>query len=254
MLKEETLFGTVDKVQIAIDRLKHYEPPEGYYLAFSGGKDSIVIKRLAEMSGVKFDAHYSVTTIDPPDLIYYIREHHLDVHWERPEMPLLKMMVKRGYPSRRSRWCCESYKENGGDGRRVILGIRWEESHNRRMNHSIFRPCYGGGYKSKKKEFVNPIIDWTTTDVWDFIREQKLPYCKLYDEGWDRIGCLMCPMARRINRLQEAERYPRFVNRYIKAFEQLYEYRKDRPTFARWNNGKEIFDYWLNYEGQVQRG
>ena len=39
-LLEETLFGSHDKVAIAIQRLKTFEPPEGYYLAFSGGKDS----------------------------------------------------------------------------------------------------------------------------------------------------------------------------------------------------------------------
>ena len=47
-----------DKVQVAIERLKTFEPPEGYYLVFSGGKDSVVIKALADMAGVKYDAHY----------------------------------------------------------------------------------------------------------------------------------------------------------------------------------------------------
>ena len=71
------LFGhTVDKVQRSIDRIKAFEPSEGYFLCFSGGKDSIVIKRLAELAGVKFDAHYSVTTVDPPELTHYIRDVH----------------------------------------------------------------------------------------------------------------------------------------------------------------------------------
>lgn len=39
-----------DKVQTAIDRFKSFEPEEGYYLAFSGGKDSVVIKALADMA------------------------------------------------------------------------------------------------------------------------------------------------------------------------------------------------------------
>ena len=39
-LLEETLFGTSDKVAIAIQRLRTFVPPEGYYLAFSGGKDN----------------------------------------------------------------------------------------------------------------------------------------------------------------------------------------------------------------------
>ena len=81
-LVEDNLFGHVDKVQIAIDRLKAFEPKEGYYLAFSGGKDSQCIYHLDKMAGVKFDAHYSVTTVDPPELMRFIREQYPDVEWE----------------------------------------------------------------------------------------------------------------------------------------------------------------------------
>jgi len=56
--------------------LREYEPTEGYYLAFSGGKDSIVCYDLLLKSGCKFDAHYSVTTIDPPELMRYMKEHY----------------------------------------------------------------------------------------------------------------------------------------------------------------------------------
>jgi phosphoadenosine phosphosulfate reductase len=63
-LIERTLFGTVDKIARSIERIKHYEPPEGYYLAFSGGKDSIVIHKLAEMADVKFTAHYNYSGLD----------------------------------------------------------------------------------------------------------------------------------------------------------------------------------------------
>ena len=119
MLKEKTLFGIVDKVQIAIQRLKEFEPEEGYYLAFSGGKDSITIKRLADMSGVRHDAHYSVTTIDPPELVYFIRKEYPDVIWERPNEPFIKRVSYNGLPTRQRRWCCHEYKENGGNGRKI---------------------------------------------------------------------------------------------------------------------------------------
>ena len=63
-------FEGKNKIEVAIDRIKHFEPSEGYYLAFSGGKDSIVCKELLNMAGVKYDAHYNHTTVDPPELIY----------------------------------------------------------------------------------------------------------------------------------------------------------------------------------------
>ena len=81
---EQLNMGGLSKIEVAIKRLQLYEPEEGYYLAFSGGKDSIVIKALADMAGVKYDAHYNVTSVDPPELIYFIRENYQDVKWEYP--------------------------------------------------------------------------------------------------------------------------------------------------------------------------
>ena len=56
-----------EKVNKSILRLKTFEPPEGYYLAFSGGKDSCVLKWLADTAGVKYHAVYRITSVDPPE-------------------------------------------------------------------------------------------------------------------------------------------------------------------------------------------
>ena len=53
--------------------------PAGYHLAFSGGKDSMVLYHLAKMAGVKFKAHMQVTTIDPPELMQFVRANYPDV-------------------------------------------------------------------------------------------------------------------------------------------------------------------------------
>lgn len=242
MLIEQTLFGTVDKVEIAIKRLKMYEPPEGYYLAFSGGKDSVCIKTLADIAGVKYDYHYSMTTIDPPELIYFMRENFKDLIWEKPREPFLKMMIKRGFPQRMRRWCCAEYKERGGSGRLVVTGVRWAESANR-ANRKMFEACYN----DITRKFFHPIIDWEAADVWQFIRENNLPYCKLYDEGWERIGCLFCPIAKDSHRLLEVERYPKFAKCFERAFQKLWDKKKSEgnKSVDRWQNGKEMFEWWL---------
>ena len=72
MLIENTIFGTVDKVADAIALLKKYEPAEGYYVCFSGGKDSVVILDLVKRAGVKFEAWHNIITIEPPELMKFI--------------------------------------------------------------------------------------------------------------------------------------------------------------------------------------
>src|SRR5665647_19204 len=125
MLLDHTLFGLVDKVAIAIQRLQAFEPAEGYYLAFSGGKDSVTIKALADMAGVKYDAHYSLTTVDPPELVQFIKREHKDVKIEHPKETMWKLIIRKGFPPlRQIRYCCQILKETGGEGRMVVTGIR----------------------------------------------------------------------------------------------------------------------------------
>ena len=247
MLVEETLFGTIDKVKESIQFLKDFEPPEGYYLAFSGGKDSVVIKALADMAGVKYDAHYSVTTIDPPEVVYFVRDIHPDVEFDLPSAPLLTRLVKKGFPSRRSRWCCDYYKERGGSGRVVITGVRRAESA-RRSKRKAVEPCY----RDPTRRRVNPILNWSDDEVWEFININKIPYCSLYDEGFNRIGCLMCPIAGTATRRKEADRYPRYVEAFRRAFRKLYNRRvaEGQTGILRWKGGDEMFDWWMEHEEQ----
>jgi phosphoadenosine phosphosulfate reductase len=240
-LKEQTLFSYEDKVEKAIKRLKEFEPEEGYYLAFSGGKDSVVIKALADRAGVKYDAHYNNTTIDPPELVRFIKDFHKDVETHNPEHGFFHMLVKKGFPLRQSRWCCKVFKENGGSGRRVITGIRWAESF-KRTNRKMVESCY----KDRTKRYFNVIIEWEDADIWEFIKQNNIPYCSLYDEGWKRLGCLMCPMSNK--RKIEADRYPRYKNAFEKAFIRLHKKRKSegKVSVDRWADGKEMFDWWLN--------
>lgn len=242
MLVEETLFGTVDKVAKSIERLKYYEPKEGYFLAFSGGKDSVVIKALADMAGVKYDAHFNLTSVDPPEVIKFTKKHHPDVIFEKPERTMWQLIVAKQFmPLRRLRYCCKELKEGNGAGRTIITGIRWAESV-RRSKRMMFEICRA----DKTKTFLHPIIDWSTDDVWQFIRERNIPYCSLYDEGCTRIGCILCCMQTKKKKLADIERYPLYAERYKRASQKAWDLRIGRGLESKHGlTHEEYWNWWI---------
>lgn len=89
-----------------------------------------------------------------------------------------------------------------------------------RENAQMVEQCY-----RTRSVTVNPIIDWTDGEVWEFIKEYNIPYCCLYDEGFKRLGCIGCPMGSREQREYEFERYPKYKNLYMIAFQKMIENR-----------------------------
>lgn len=143
-------FSGKDKVEIAIERIRAYEPEEGYYLCFSGGKDSVTIKALADMAKVKYDAHYSVTSVDPPELVRFIKDKYADVEFDYPRdkdgerISMWTLIPQRKMPPTRIvRYCCQELKERGGEGRFIVTGVRWAES-SRRKNSRHLAEVHGG--------------------------------------------------------------------------------------------------------------
>ena len=204
---------------------------------FSGGKDSQCIYHLAKMAGVKFDAHYNVTTVDPPELMQFIKKNYPDVIWELPELTMWELIVKEGIPPMRNkRYCCRILKERGGNNRIVLTGVRACESP-KRMGRTMVRHC-----NKEAKTEVKVIIDWTDVEVWEFLRTNKIKHCKLYDEGFDRLGCVGCPNS---NRKHGFNRWPTIKQKYIQSFEKMINSRKERGKRCAWKTGQEVFDWWV---------
>ena len=169
-----------DKVEVAIERIqdfaKIFDHGEGYFLAFSGGKDSVVIKKLADLAGVKYDAHYSVTTVDPPELVQFIKREYPDVIFEKRHYEKDGKFVKAGQqitmwnlipehkfpPTRIARYCCQYLKESAGDGRLTMTGVRWAESINRKKNQGLVTVM--GKNKKLIKELEESGVNFTRTD------------------------------------------------------------------------------------------
>ena len=241
-MSQSLLDPTKSLITQSIERIKKYEPDEGYYLAFSGGKDSIVCYDLLKRSGVKFDAHYAVTTIDPKEVGQFIKKYYPDVQCHRPmykgkNTNFYELVAIMGLPNRHVRWCCRYLKEIGGANRTVVTGVRRAESkkRSRREEYSKFG----------NKMILCPIIDWKENDVWEYIHENNIPYPSLYDEGYDRIGCIMCPLKCVHKRIQDYCLHEAHVHAIERA---LGKFLSTRPNSGLYNWGKtpeEIVKMWI---------
>lgn len=251
-----------EKVKRAIATLQLYEPEalkrdpvNGYYLCDSYGKDSGVILHLAKASGVKFQAHHNLTTLDPPELIMHGRINHICTIVHTPKMAMLTRLATsfQGPPTRKNRWCCLEYKEHGGDGLVKITGVRAEESPRRKANWKIWQPNKNGGW------IINPILYWTRDNVWQYTRQNNISYCLLYDQPEiDRLGCVGCPQADRAAQFSQWPKYKAAWKRAIsKCWERLHDLpRKDGGLryWARFKSAEEMWSWWMEEMPKEDKG
>lgn len=216
-----------------------YEGERGFHLAFSGGKDSQCLYHVAQLAGVAFHAVFSPTTVDPPEVIRFIRTEYPSVEFVKPRRSIYDAFRSfHVMPTRRARWCCSEFKEN--KGKVVLTGVRNAESAKRaeRMEVEVSgrkfkgdltlfdqyrerKGVEGGCLNGKDQLIINPIIKWTEREVWLFLNTVGEPHCVLYDQGFKRVGCIACPMATRRKREEDFRRWPIVREKWRKALEDV---------------------------------
>ena len=279
-----------DLEQLAIERLKvasemslqHYGLP--LVVTDSGGKDSSVCKELALRAGIPFEIQHNHTTADAPETVRFVRSEakrfeELGIKYTI-NMPMYKgqrtsmwglIPQKLMPPTRLVRYCCSVLKEQGGSGRFITTGVRWDESNSRKNNRGIYERIATDKKKRvilnndnddkrmlfencrlKAKRVVNPIIDWKDDDVWAFLGDSKSPINPLYGEGWCRVGCVGCPMAGKKGRVAEFTRWPKYKQLYINAFDRMLMERERRGKLeGSWRmvgRGIDVFNWWMEYD------
>jgi phosphoadenosine phosphosulfate reductase len=272
-------FTLKDKESKAIELLRLYEPialsrcDKGYIIGYSGGKDSDALVELFYRAGVKHHIIHNHTTMDAPETVYYIRRRFAEfqkrgetVEYILPEKNIWQLCKEKGIlPTRICRFCCEELKEVKKEEYKYgaySFGVRAEESARRKASrgeieisnnkkksqtfrfdneyeNKPFDVCY-----SKKYVAVNPLLYWNTDDIFESLESIGLTIDKinpLYYKGYNRIGCIGCPMGTPKQRRKEFEDYPKFKALWLKTCDEIVA--SGRTKF---DTGKDYFEWWLS--------
>ena len=281
----------MDKEQKAIERMRlAAQMSETYYqkpliVTTSGGKDSDVCIALAVAAGIDFEVQHNHTTADAPETVYHVRDtfRRLEakgikctVNWPTYKGAPVTMWSlipqKLMPPTRVVRYCCSVLKEGGGAGRMITTGVRWAESAARKnkrgiyesMPHDLSKKIIINNDNDDKrqlfencrlqaKRICNPIVDWRDSDVWEYIRSERLELNPLYDMGFYRVGCLGCPMAGK-NRWTEFRLFPTYQRAYIRSFGKMLDVIHAGGGKTKWKTAEDVFSWWMEeetIEGQI---
>jgi phosphoadenosine phosphosulfate reductase len=272
---------TYDKVAVAIQALRDYEKialekhgedgNNGYYVCISGGKDSSVIQQLCIMAGVKCQFYHNLTGLDHPETVYFVRREKKrleDLGYEfyisPPEKRIFQLAKeKKMLPTRIVRYCCSELKERGGKDRFIVTGVRRAESVKR--SHTALVEQRGKTQKDKVilandntetrrnvehcvlqgKVALNLIVDWSDEDVWEFIDLYSVPYNPLYDKGYERVGCIGCPMSSR--KREELDANPKYKAMWMRICEYLV-----KTPLSRHKTAIELYDWWTEKNKKIE--
>ena len=196
------------------------------------------------------------------------------------------LIAKKGMPPTRIvRYCCTELKEQGGKGRMKVTGVRASESKKRADNSGLVKiigkPAtvrktaenMGVEYTVSKMDglilnydndssrrfveqcyrttstMLNPIIDWTEPEVWEFLHYYGCEGNPLYKCGRSRIGCIGCPMKSHKGMQNDFAQYPKYKKAYLKTFDRMLEVRKEAgKETANWETSLDVYKWWVGID------
>ncbi|MGA1820042.1 MAG: phosphoadenosine phosphosulfate reductase family protein [Thermoplasmatota archaeon] len=174
------------------------QPPA---VSYSGGKDSLATLYLVLEAGLRPPVIFIDTGLEFPETVEHVHslvsELGLELLEGRPVSGFFENLEKFGPPGRDFRWCCKLCKlgpttrlieEHFPGGVLSFIGQRRFESDRRQQKGSVWRNPW-----VPKQVGASPVQNWTALDVWLYIFSRKAPYNVLYEMGYPRIGCWLCP-------------------------------------------------------------
>ena len=235
-MKEQKELSTEEKVQKAVRFIKAISSQTTPFIAYSGGKDSVVLAYLCKEAGVSLPLMHNVTTIDPPGTLSFCIKNGANLI--RPKRTFLQIVEKKGMPTMFRRFCCKELKEQY-IGPRGLFGIRKDESVKRSLCYDDVTDIY---YYTKKKftERYFPMLYFNDTDIEEIVNKHSLECHPLYYDHQGhfdvrrRLGCIGCPLQGDRGKLDYLE-YPKLLERIL---ERLVKYHE--------NHGRTKKDAYLN--------
>lgn len=209
-----------DKIEQSIKLIRSVKRAGDVVVAYSGGKDSDVMRRLCELAQVPFTLVYNSTTIDPPGTL--ARNIRMGAVIQRPSVPFLQLLKRKGLPSLNRRWCCQVLKEQY-IAPRLLLGVRASESVKRKQRYIEPTACRVFT-KVKHCDQIYPILNWTNSDVEQFINDFNVEVHPLYyvNGKFDvnqRLGCIGCPLLGDRGK-RDFLQYPKMLRQWVKCYTQ----------------------------------
>ncbi len=198
------------------------------YVSFSGGKDSLTtldLTRNALKRQIK--VFFANTGIEFPATVDFARrfcnENNIELIEVKAKEAFWENLSSFGPPAKDFRWCCKVCKlapintvmEECTRGERKCLTIdgkrKYESFARARIAPKEENPFIPGQVS------VFPIRNWRAIEVWLYIYYRKLEYNPLYDLGFERVGCWLCPA-------ELSAEYYRFKELHPELFTRWNEY------------------------------
>ena len=206
-----------------------------------------------------------------------------------------KLIVEKGVPPTRfARYCCQTLKEVSTPNRLAVLGVRSDESTKRKgrdtlgiraktyketlffsldhveevhrealepetePNGTVWDCTLIKEMRENKGTTVNPIYEWSDSDVWSYLNSGGYKHNPMYDIGYHRVGCVGCPLATYRQKLRQFNDFPTYKQLYITAFDNMLMRLKEKglEVNSQWKDGESIFNWWIeeykhNVKGQM---